>query len=229
MIETVFYTTSGGFPMSAILGLCAISALFAMILVAWRDCISFEIDFALLGAAALAMASVILITAGPEALPGALVAAAIAATASWIAWRWKPGRLGLGDIRLMGFVGFAAGPDHAVPVLAALCLFCALTAACYSHIRGKKLFRSMFPAALPGMGAAVVTITAVAGRGSGAVRQDGTDNAGDQWRRAGFGPDRGGHHPHRMAEDIMGRVTGRKTGIGMENMARRRPDTEEHP
>ena len=158
MIETVFYTTSGGFPMSAILGLCAISALFAMILVAWRDCISFEIDFALLGAAALAMASVILITAGPEALPGALVAAAIAATASWIAWRWKPGRLGLGDIRLMGFVGFAAGPDHAVPVLAALCLFCALTAACYSHIRGKKLFRSMFPAALPGMGAAVLAL-----------------------------------------------------------------------
>ena len=179
MIQTVFYPLDAGFPMLAILAFCALTALFTMALVAWHDCRTFEIDFGLLGVAAFSMAGVIAITAGPDALPPALMAAGVAGTITWLARCWKPGRLGQGDIRLMGFVGFASGPQWAVPVLAVFCLFCALTAASSSRARGKRLFASMFPAALPGMGAAalalILRLTGIGGWNAVLVEFDGME------------------------------------------------------
>ena len=72
--------------------------------------------------------------------------------------RWRPGKIGRGDIWLMAFAGFVAGPDHAAPVLVAFCILCVLTAGAYSLARGKGFFRSMFPAALPGMATAALAL-----------------------------------------------------------------------
>ena len=136
--------------------LAGLAVLLAMAGVAWRDCLTFEIDFALLGVAALSMAALIAGTgpgAGQEVIAGLVVAGLLGSVATLV-HLVRPRWFGQGDIWLMGFLGLAAGPDHVVPVLALFALLAALTSACYSRARGKRLFRSLIPAALPGMGAA---------------------------------------------------------------------------
>ncbi|WP_419738557.1 prepilin peptidase [Ruegeria sp.] len=135
---------------------CTGVALLAMACIAWHDCRRFEIHFEGLGLATLALVPVLLVAGGRSAVPDALLGAGLFGGATWIARRLHPARLGRGDIALMAFLGFVAGREGAVPVLAALCLFSALTAALYSIARGKRLFRSMFPAALPAMPAAAL-------------------------------------------------------------------------
>ena len=145
-------------PMVVLLVFCAVTALVAMVCVAWHDVLTFEIEFTKLGEATLAMSCVIGATGGPADLADAAATGLITGGTTWIVVLWTPGRIGWGDIWLMAFLGFAAGPDHAAPVLATFCLFCGLTSAAYSRARGKRLFKSMFPMALPGMGAAMLAL-----------------------------------------------------------------------
>ena len=149
-------TFDAGSPILVVTVSSALLALFAMLCVAWHDYWTFEIDYAMLTVATFAVLPVILVMEGLPALPAALLTAGIFGGATWIAQRLKPGKIGLGDIPLMAFIGFVAGPYESVPVLAALVLFCVLTAAAYSIKRGKRIFKSMFPMALPGMVAAAL-------------------------------------------------------------------------
>ena len=158
MLDPFPLMSDAGSPVQLVTVFCALLALFAMLCVAWHDYRTFEIDFAMLAIATFAVLPVIVVTEGLLALPGTLLIAGIFGCATWIAQRLKPGKIGLGDISLMAFIGFAAGPHEAVPVLAALVLFCVLTAAAYSIRRGKRLFKSMFPMALPGMIAAALAL-----------------------------------------------------------------------
>ena len=154
------------------LALISLSTVLAMGGVAWRDILTFEIDFLLLAVAALAVSAVIVSTQPDSGLTGAIALAAVMAALTLLVHVIRPGQLGRGDIWLMGFIGLAAGPEHIITVLAALTLLSLLTAACYSHIRGKRLFRSMFPLALPGMGAGLLALVlrmrdAATGQGAG--------------------------------------------------------------
>ena len=135
-----------------------LAALLAMAGVAWRDARTFEIDFCLLGVAAFAMSALI---AGADAGGGvtrALGLAVAMAGLTLLVHGVRPGHLGAGDIWLMGFIGLAAGPDHILAVLISFGLLGLLTSAVYSRVRGKRLFRSMFPLALPGMGAGLLAL-----------------------------------------------------------------------
>jgi len=136
--------------------LIAAPALLAMARIALHDVFTFEIDFAWLGIAALCM--LLLILAGDGDLVDALVAAGLFWLVTALLNLLLPGRIGQGDTWLMGFLGLAAGSGHALPVLAMLALLSLLTSACYSIARGKRLFRSMIPVALPGMGAGLLAL-----------------------------------------------------------------------
>ena len=133
-------------------------ALMAMALVVLRDVRIFEIDFALLAMAALNTGVVVLATGGPGALGGAMASALVIGLITAALCYWRPGWLGQGDIRLMAFLGLAAGPEHMPVTMTAFLAFAVLTSAAYSFARGKRPFRSMFPAALPAMGAAVIAL-----------------------------------------------------------------------
>ena len=135
-----------------------LAVLLAMAGVAWRDARTFEIDFCLLGVAAFAMSALI---AGADAGGGvtrALGLAVAMAGVTLLVHVIRPGHLGAGDIWLMGFIGLAAGPDHILAVLISFGLLGLLTSAVYSRVRGKRLFRSVFPLALPGMGAGLLAL-----------------------------------------------------------------------
>ena len=133
-------------------------ALMAMALVVLRDVRIFEIDFALLAIAALNTGVVVLAVDGPGALGGAMASALVIGLITAALCYWRPGWLGQGDIRLMAFVGLAAGPEHMPVTMVAFLAVAVLTSAAYSLARGKRLFRSMFPAALPAMGAAAIAL-----------------------------------------------------------------------
>ena len=141
-------------PILLLVGLSALGAGLAMAGVAWRDCTRLEIDFTLLAGVTLCIAPVIWMAGGFDGLFAALVCAAFAGSVTALACFWRPGRIGRGDIWLLAALGFLAGPDHAPLVLGLFMFFALLTAALYSLSRGKRLFGSMFPAAVPGMGAA---------------------------------------------------------------------------
>ena len=158
MMEPFLLTPDVGSPVLMVTLFCALVALFAMLCVAWHDYRTFEIDYAMLALATFAVLPVIIVTGGLPSLPGALLIAGIFGGATRIAQWLKPGKIGLGDIPLMAFIGFAAGPHESIAVLAAFVLFCVLTSAAYSISRGKRLFKSMFPMALPGMIAAALAL-----------------------------------------------------------------------
>ena len=141
-------------PVLLLIGLSALGAGLAMAGVAWRDCTRLEIDFTLLAGVTLCIVPVIWMAGGFDGLFAALVCAAFAGSVTALACFWRPGRIGRGDIWLLAALGFIAGPDHAPLVLGLFMFFAVLTAALYSLSRGKRLFGSMFPAAVPGMGAA---------------------------------------------------------------------------
>ena len=125
-------------------------ALFAMSYVAWHDYKTYNIDCLILFIAALAVLPVIMATEGISVLPGTLVTAVIFGGVTWLGQQLRPGKMGTGDIPLMGFIGLVAGPDNAILVLVAFVVFSALTSATYSIRRGKKLFKSMFSDGIAG-------------------------------------------------------------------------------
>ena len=145
-------------PVLLLIGLSALGAGLAMAGVAWRDCTRLEIDFTLLAGVTLCIAPVIWMAGGFDGLFAALACAGLAGSVTALACFWRPGRIGRGDIWLLAALGFIAGPDHAPLVLGLFMFFAVLVAALYSLSRGKRLFGSMFPAAVPGMGAASVAL-----------------------------------------------------------------------
>ena len=150
----------------------AIAALFALmiatglVVVLWRDLTRFEIDFAALALASLPMLALTLLLSGPEAALAALAVAALFGTLAEAVRRLRPGRMGAGDPWAFAALGLAAGPDHAIVTLLTCSLLCLVTSITWSLRRGKRLFRSMFPAALalvPAMAIAVALRFADAG------------------------------------------------------------------
>ena len=155
------------FVMVTIVTVTAIATVLAMARVALYDALTFEIDFAWLGCGAIGMVALIMLGGGD--LAGALMLAVLMMGATVLVRAFRPGRIGQGDIWLMGFIGLAAGPQYAMPVLALLVLLSVLTCALYSRARGKRLFKSMFPMALPGMEAAALAVALRAGSRVGDV------------------------------------------------------------
>lgn len=157
--------------------LIAALALRAMVVIGLYDVFTFEIHPGLLGMAALYM--VLLILTGGGNLVDALVVAGIFWLVTALFNRMAL-RIGQGDTWLMGFIGLAAGSGYALPVLVMFALLSLLTAACYSIVCGKRLFRSMFPIALPGMGAALLALILRMGEVTAGPRADGSLPLGGQ-------------------------------------------------
>ncbi len=137
----------------SILWLPAVAALCAMVMVARIDCRCFEINPLWLGILALSGTSAILLAEGLRAFPGSLASAALAGGVTALVRYLRPGRIGQGDIGLLAAMGLLAGPDLLPLVLGLFVIFVLLTSAAWSRARGKRLFGSMIPAALPAMAA----------------------------------------------------------------------------
>ena len=114
----------------------------------------FEIDPA--GAIALAVSGIltILMLEGGYRSALSLAYALMTGVVTLVACRIWPGRIGQGDIGVMALLGLIGGPDFLLLLLWFFVLSALLTSAGYSWSRGKRLFRSMFPVALPAMAAA---------------------------------------------------------------------------
>ena len=61
---------------------------------------------------------------------------------------------GFGDYYLFAVMGLCSGLNLILLLVTANIFFAAITSACYSNARGKPLFKSAFPAAIPGVAAA---------------------------------------------------------------------------
>ena len=145
-----------GYAMAALFLLVSVVALAKLL---WRDLTRFEIDFAAVVMFSLSTCCLILLFSGPEAVRGALAVAALFGTVTEAMRRLWPGRIGAGDPWLFAAFGLVAGPEHLKLVLAVTILLSLGTALCWSLARGKRLFRSMFPAALafvPAMALALI-------------------------------------------------------------------------
>lgn len=130
-------------------------ALFAMWRVAVIDFLQFEIDPAWLLVFVLSGLTAVIVNERAHGLPDALAVGGIAAGATALVVWLRPGQIGRGDIWLMGAIGVIAGPLLLPPLMVVLVIFAAAVSAGYSRARGKRLFRSGFPLALPAMAAAV--------------------------------------------------------------------------
>ena len=135
----------------AVMIICGSLALFAMFYVARHDCKTFEIHYMMLFVATLAVLPVIAAAEGMLALPGTLFTGIIYGGMTWIAQQLRPGKIGMGDIPLIGFISLVSGPHIMIPAFVILLILSTITSAAYSIRRGKRLFKSMFPMALPGM------------------------------------------------------------------------------
>lgn len=143
-------------PAGLMLWTAAGLALAWMAVVLWRDCTVFEIDFLALAAVVLNVAVVVSLTEGGPGLGAAAAAGLVAGLVALGCHLARPSGFGRGDIWLYAAIGFVAGPARIVPVFLALGALALPVSAAYSLRRGKRLFRSPFPMALPGMGAAAL-------------------------------------------------------------------------
>lgn len=88
-----------------------------------------------------------------------LAAAIVMFAVSFIVHRLYHRGFGLGDYYLFTFMGLVSGLEHLVMLIVANAIFAALCALYYSHIRGKRMFRSAYPAALAGIPATFLVLT----------------------------------------------------------------------
>ena len=131
--------------------LCVFAALWIL---RW-DMLAFEISFAGCGVLTLSGLGLAAAGGGLAGVVDGLIAGAVAGIATGIVHILMPARLGRGDIVLVASMGAVTGTTL-MPVLMVIFLaFCAVTSGVYSLRRGKRLFRSAFPAALPAMAALV--------------------------------------------------------------------------
>ena len=133
------------------------AALLAMAHIARVDMKTFEIDFAACALLALTglAAAVVTWNGGNRfgAITDALIAGSVCAAATALVWYVKRSCLGRGDIVLVGTMGAVAGTAFVPHVMTLFLVLTAATSAVYSRRRDKPLFKSAFPAALPGMAA----------------------------------------------------------------------------
>ena len=128
---------------------------FAALWILREDVLAFEISFAGCGVLTLSGLGLAAAGGGLAGVVDGLIAGAVAGMATGLVHVVMPARLGRGDIVLVASMGAVTG-TALMPVLMVLFLaFCALTSGVYSLRRGKRLFRSAFPAALPAMFALV--------------------------------------------------------------------------
>ena len=131
--------------------LCVFAALWIL---RW-DMLAFEISFAGCGVLTLSGLGLAAAGGGLAGVVDGLIAGAVAGITTGIVHVVMPARLGRGDIVLVASMGAVTG-TALMPVLMMVFLgLCALTSGVYSLRRGKRLFRSAFPAALPAMAALV--------------------------------------------------------------------------
>lgn len=130
-------------------------AVMAMATMAWVDIRSFEIDPIALVAVLLASAAAIYLAEGLEGLSTSFLVAVFTAGIAALALWMRPAAIGQGDIGLFGALGLIGGMAYLPLLLVLMLVFASMTSASYSLTRGKRLFRSMFPAALPAMAAAI--------------------------------------------------------------------------
>ncbi|MBF9051921.1 hypothetical protein GTA62_18555 [Roseobacter sp. HKCCD9010] len=126
-----------------------------MICIAWDDATRFEIDPALmLWINALAF----FVIWGVEDPHGAVISLAVGAlvgVTAMVVRLVRPSGISLGDIGLFALLGVIGGPLFTPLLLALFVFFGALISVSYSVARGKRAFRSTYPAAVPAMAAAI--------------------------------------------------------------------------
>ena len=134
----------------------ALLALFAMARIACIDVRFLEIDPGWAAIAALAGLGALMAVEGMGAFRNAVVAAALAGGAAWLATRLHPGGIGQGDVTLYAVVGLVAGPQMLAPVLVIGAAFWLASCVTYGMARGKRpgrILRHMVPAGPPLMAA----------------------------------------------------------------------------
>ncbi len=169
------------FLLAAAVALCAVAlSMASMAAVACRDMRSFEIDPDPLLAATLAALAAVAAAEGLHGLPDSLLAASVGWAAVRVVARLLPGRIGQGDVWLFAAMGAIAGTGLLPLLLALFAVFAVAAAAAYSWMRGRRMFRSMVPAALPGMAAAAIVLALRVGEPlvRGVPRDAGTALAG---------------------------------------------------
>ncbi|WP_419738597.1 hypothetical protein [Ruegeria sp.] len=140
------------------LGTCLTLALLASARILLVDVRRFEIDLAASAILALAGLTAAGVTAGVAGVTDGLnVALSVGGVTAGFVWL-RPGRIGQGDVALLATMGAVAGSGHMVLMMALFLAGCVITSALYSIRRGKRLFGSAFPAALPGMVAGTGTL-----------------------------------------------------------------------
>lgn len=128
--------------------LCLIVLVPALIACLVTDLKRFEIHLEALGVASGAVVLLIGLLSGVWAVIAALSVALLLGTLATILHRLRPGRMGAGDPWIFAALGLFAGPDHILPTVLVCAVASLLVAGTYSIRRGKRLFRSAFPAAV---------------------------------------------------------------------------------
>ena len=124
---------------------------FAALWILREDVETFEISFAGCGVLTLSGLGLAAAGSGLAGIVDGLIAGAVAGIATGLVHGFMPARLGRGDIVLVASMGAVTG-TALMPVLMVIFLvLCAVTSGFYSLRRGKRLFRSAFPAALLAM------------------------------------------------------------------------------
>lgn len=129
---------------------------FSMLWIAYWDAKTFEINYEVLGIAPWCYVAFLIATNGN--LISAIFGAAIMFAVALLIHRVFRRLMGMGDYALYAFMGLVAGVELLPFLVVANGVFSTITAALYSVQRGKRLFRSMFPAAVPGMAAAMLCV-----------------------------------------------------------------------
>jgi hypothetical protein len=127
-----------------------------LVVIIHTDVTRFEIDPSAIAAASLCIISVYLLL-GFDLLSH-FAAVIVMFAVSFVIHRLYHRGFGLGDYYLFAFMGLVSGLEHLGMLIVLNAIFSTFTSMYYSQIRGKRMFRSVFPAALPGILAAVLVL-----------------------------------------------------------------------
>jgi hypothetical protein len=127
-----------------------------LVVIIHTDVTRFEIDLSAIATASLCVISVYL-SLGFDLLSH-FAAVIVMFAVSFVVHRLYHRGFGLGDYYLFAFMGLVSGLEHLALLIVLNAIFSTITALYYSRIRGKRMFRSVFPAALPGILAAVLVL-----------------------------------------------------------------------
>ena len=127
-----------------------------LVVIIHTDITRFEIDPSAIATASLCIISVYL-SLGFDLLSH-FAAVIVMFAVSFVVHRLYHRGFGLGDYYLFAFMGLVSGLEHLALLIVLNAIFSTITALYYSQIRGKRMFRSVFPAAVPGILAAVLVL-----------------------------------------------------------------------